>query len=191
MYIPSFASINPALLIIDVQQAIDHFDVGTRNNRDAEQCIAQLLHQWRQWSKPVVHVRHASRSSDSPYHADSPFFAFKSEVTPVTGEKVVTKSENCAFIDSELDAYLKREQVTELVICGVLTNNSVDATVRVAAGLGYRVYLPQDATAAFPLQTLNGKQFSAEDVHWIFLSNLDGEYAQVVETASILSTLPD
>ncbi|MCA0893515.1 cysteine hydrolase family protein [Microbulbifer agarilyticus] len=190
MYLPPFTSINPALLIIDVQQAIDHFDTGLRNNPDAELRIAKLLDKWRRHNKPTVHIRHSSKNSDSPYHADSPFFGFKTEVTPMAGEKVVTKSENCAFIDPELDAYLKREQITELVICGVLTNNSVDATVRVAAGLGYRVYLPQDATAAFPLQTLNGKQFSAEDVHWIFLSNLDGEYAKVVETASILSTLP-
>ncbi|AQQ69247.1 hypothetical protein Mag101_17610 [Microbulbifer agarilyticus] len=191
MNLPPFTSTNPALLIIDVQQAIDYFDTGSRNNPDAELRMAELLDRWRQQNKPVVHIRHSSKSSDSPYHADSPFFDFKMEVAPMAGEKVVSKSENCAFIDPQLDAYLKREQVTELVICGVLTNNSVDATVRVAAGLGYRIYLPQDATAAFPLQALNGKQFSAEDVHWIFLSNLHDEYANVVETASILSGFPD
>jgi len=184
-----FQSSNPALVVIDVQQAIDHFDSGYRNNPDAEQTIARLLDHWRQLRLPIVHVRHASKFADSPYHPDSPYFSFKPEVSPLGGEKVITKSENCAFIGTQLDEWLKNHGVTELVVCGVLTNNSVDATVRVAAGMGYRVFLPSDATAAFPLQRLDGKFVPAEDVHWIFLSNLDGEYCRVTSAETLVKEL--
>ncbi|WP_295802235.1 cysteine hydrolase family protein [uncultured Microbulbifer sp.] len=184
-----FQSDNPALIVIDVQQAIDHFDSGNRNNPNAEQAIARLLNHWRDLQLPVAHVRHGSKFTDSPYHPDSPYFSFKQEVSPLGREKVITKSENCAFIGTQLDEWLKSHGVTELVVCGVLTNNSVDATVRVAAGTGYRVFLPSDATAAFPLQRLDGKFVSAEDVHWIFLSNLDGEYCRVTSVDILLKEL--
>lgn len=179
-------SSNPALISIDVQQAIDHFDSGYRNNPDAEKTIALLLEYWRRAGWPVAHVRHGSKFADSPYHPDSAYFGFKPQVVPVGEEAVFTKSENCAFIGTTLESWLNEQGISEVVICGVLTNNSVDTTVRVAAGLGYRVLVPHDATAAFPLQRLDGKFVPAEDVHWIFLSNLHGEYAQVVTAKSLL-----
>ncbi|WP_078082874.1 cysteine hydrolase family protein [Microbulbifer mangrovi] len=179
---------NPALLIIDVQHAIDHFDSGYRNNPDAEKTIALLLDHWRNTGLPIAHVRHASKFPESPYHPDSPHFAFKPEVMPEGDEPVFTKSENCAFIGTRLEDWLNERGISEVVICGVLTNNSIDATVRVAAGLGYRVSVPQDATAAFPLQRLDGKLVPAEDVHWIFLSNLDGEYCRACSAAELLAS---
>ncbi|QKX16699.1 cysteine hydrolase [Microbulbifer sp. YPW1] len=179
---------NPALLIIDVQQAIDHFDDGYRINPDAEKTIALLLDHWRKSGLPIAHVRHASKFPESPYHPASPHFAFKPEVMPEGDEPVFTKSENCAFIGTRLESWLNECGISEVVICGVLTNNSIDATVRVAAGLGYRVLVPEDATAAFPLQRLDGKFVSAEDIQWIYLSNLHGEYCRVSSTAELLSS---
>ncbi|WP_160151900.1 cysteine hydrolase family protein [Microbulbifer sp. ALW1] len=184
-----FQTANPALLVIDVQQAIDHFDTGNRNNPDAERVIAQLLQHWRECGLAVIHVRHASKFPESPYHQDSPYFDFKRDVVPLGNERVFTKSENCAFIGTELGDWLNGEGINELVICGVLTNNSIDATVRVAAGLGYGVLIPADATAAFPLPRLDGKFVAAEDVHWIFLSNLDGEYGRVCSAEQLLGSL--
>ncbi|WP_246068456.1 cysteine hydrolase family protein [Microbulbifer harenosus] len=178
-----FQSKNPALIVIDVQQAIDHFDNEYRNNPDAEKAIALLLEYWRKTGLPIAHVRHASKFPDSPYHPESPHFKFKSETMPADSEEVFTKSENCAFIDTDLEQWLVSQRVTELVICGVLVNHSVDATVRVAAGKGFRVLLPREATAAFPLRRLDGKEASAEDVYWIFLSNLAGEYAEIVSVS--------
>ena len=67
----------------------------------------------------------------------------------------------------------------------MLINHSVDATVRVAAALGFDVILPSDATAAFALKGLDGKDYEAEDVHGLFLSNLHGEYAKVVNSPLI------
>lgn len=186
---PVLKSRHPALLVIDVQQAIDHFDSGYRNNPDAEKTIALLLNHWRKFGLPIAHIRHASKFPESPYHPDSSHFGFKPGVVPGDEEPVFTKSENCAFIGTSLDDWLRERGIKEVVICGVLTNNSIDATVRVAAGLGYRVYVPEDATAAFPLQRLDGKSVSAEDVHWTFLSNLHGEYAQVVGAREVIQAI--
>jgi len=176
----------PALLVIDVQQAIGHFSPHPRNNPDAEWRIAALLDHWRSLERPVVHIRHSSRFPESPYHVDSPHFAFKPEVEPHTGETVVTKRENCAFIGTELDNMLKQLGVTELVVTGVVTNHSVDATTRIGAALGYRILLPEDATASFAMPLRDGTLIDAESVQQIFLSNLHGEYAQVCHSRDLL-----
>lgn len=180
---------NTALLIIDVQKAIDGYSDQERNNPEAEANMARLISQWRTMQWPVVHIRHSSKFTDSPYHESLPSYAFKDQVAPLDGEIVITKRENCAFIHTDLEQYLKQLNVTRLLVCGVLTNNSVDATVRVAAGLGFDVIVPSDATAAFAMQSLNGKHYGADDVHWLFLTNLDSEYCEVSTTEQILQTL--
>lgn len=170
---------NPALLVIDVQQAIDHFSPHPRNNPGAEQRIASLLQLWRARGHPVVHIRHSSRSIESPYYRDSRHFAFKAEVEPTAGEVVITKRENCAFIGTDLQAQLDALNVTELVATGVVTNHSVAATVQVAAALGYRVLLPEDATATFAMPLRNGDIIDAATLQQVYLSNLSGEYAEI------------
>ncbi|MCW8128660.1 cysteine hydrolase family protein [Microbulbifer halophilus] len=179
---------NPALLVIDVQRAIDHFSRHGRNNPDAEQRIAGLLAHWRDRQWPIVHIRHSSRFPESPYHADGPHFAFKAEVAPAAGETVVTKRENCAFIDTDLDSTLRRLGITELVATGVVTNHSVAATVKAGAALGYRILLPEDTTAAFGMTLRNGESIEAEQLQQVFLSNLDGEYARVCHSRDLVSS---
>jgi len=188
-----FTSASPALIIIDMQQAIDHFGhaaAGTRSQANAEANTAKLLQAWRQSRWPVVHIRHSSKSASSPYHRGSPHFEFKPEVKPQAAEVVIIKQENCAFIGTDLEAQLRQQGVSELVVCGVLINHSVDATVRIAAALGFKVLLPADATAAMGLKTQAGDYVSAERMQDICLSNLSGEYAQITEVESVLAGMP-
>jgi nicotinamidase-related amidase len=66
---------NAALIIIDVQQAIDHPQWarwGPRNNPQAEERIAQLLTAWRSARRLIFHVRHMSREANSPYRPHQP-----------------------------------------------------------------------------------------------------------------------
>jgi len=176
-----------ALMIIDMQLAIDHFEVGCRSHQEAESRAAELLSHWRAHSGLIIHVRHSSKNPESPYHADSPFYDFKPEVTPLATELVITKQENCAFVGTQLEQQLRDRSVTSVLMCGVLINHSVDVTARVASALGFDVSLAEDATAAFPM-TVGDKSFSAEEVHGIFLNNLAGEYAVPVMTKDVISS---
>jgi len=178
-----------ALVIIDVQKAIDSYSNEERNNLDAEEKIGSLINSWRDSKMPIIHVRHASKLPASPYHSSSQGFTFKPQVKPLENEIVVTKQENCAFIGTHLDKTLKELGIIEIVVCGVLVNNSVDATVRVASGLGYKVNLVHDASATFALKTIDGRFFSSNDVHWLFLSNLHEEYCIVCSTKQVLENL--
>jgi nicotinamidase-related amidase len=175
----------PALLIVDVQRAIDDPSWGDdRNNPDAEANIARLLARWRERGWPVVHIRHASREPNSTYRKGQSGFEFKPEVTPRDGEQVVEKQTNSAFIGTDLQERLSG--ITTLVITGVITNNSVEATARMAGNLGFDTYVVRDATATFGRRAYDGRWRTAGEVHAMSLANLDGEYARIVTIEEVL-----
>lgn len=181
---------NTALLIIDVQKAIDDpvwSKEGPRNNLDAERNIARLLERWRKCSCPIFHIRHDSLKPISPYRTDQPGNAFKLEACPAEGEPVIAKRTNNAFIGTDLEQRLRGAAITTLAIAGVITNNSVEATVRMAGNLGFNTYLVEDAAFTFARRDYNGILRSAEEVHAMSLANMNGEYCKVVTTNELLS----
>lgn len=175
------------LLIVDMQEAIDDPRWGELNNPGAEAHVAALLAEWRDLALPVVHIRHDSPELRSPYRADGPGHAFKTCAAPRVGEPVVAKRTTSAFADGRLDGALTRIGVTTLVLCGVLTQNSVEATARAAGDLGYRVFLVADACRASAKTDSTGRRWSADEVHALSLANLAGEYARIVETPQAIA----
>lgn len=75
-----------------------------------------------------------------------------------------------------------------LVIVGVITNNSVEATVRSGGNLGFDVIVAADACFTFDQADLSGRLWPAEDVHALSLSNLAMDYARVFQTSEILAS---
>lgn len=181
---------NACLLLIDMQQAIDQPCWGARNNPDAEQQVARLLAAWRERGMPVVHVRHMSTEPDSPYRPSQPGNDFKPESLPLPGERVIEKQTNSAFVGTALEAELRAAGSGTLVVAGVTTNNSVEATVRMAGNLGFNTWLAQDACFTFGRTDWNGRYWPADEVHALALANLDGEYASVTAAAQVLAALP-
>jgi nicotinamidase-related amidase len=178
-----------ALLIIDVQKAIDaeyHAAEGPRNNLDAEQNMARLLSAWRRNGWPIVHVRHDSTFATSAYRPGQSGNEFKDDVAPAAGETVMAKQTNSAFIGTGLERHLREAGIDSVVIAGVVTNNSVEATVRMSGNLGFRTVLVEDACFTFARRDFNGRLRSAEEVHSMSLANLEGEYCEVVDTEAVL-----
>jgi nicotinamidase-related amidase len=178
-----------ALLVIDVQNAIDDAKWGPRNNPGAESNIAKLIQAWRGSSRAIFHIRHDSTFPDSPYRPGQPGNEFKQDVQPRAGEAVVAKRTNSAFIGTDLDMRLRREGHRTVVITGVLTHNSVEATVRMAGNLGFDTIVVSDATWATDRTDLRGRRWPAEDVHQLSLANMHDEYATVLDTAAVLQAL--
>jgi nicotinamidase-related amidase len=176
-----------ALILIDLQQAIDDPSFGPRNNPDAEQAIAALLAAWREEALPIVHIRHDSVEPASPYCPGQPGNRFKPETAPLAGEAVVAKQTRSAFVATALEETLDGLGATTLVLCGALTHNSLEATARHAADLGYRVFVVADACWAVDLPVREGRPWPAEIVHRLALACLDGEYGEVVDSAAALA----
>jgi nicotinamidase-related amidase len=178
------------LLIIDVQKAIDasdHAADGPRNNPDAERKIAQLLTVWRRDKRPIIHIRHDSTFPTSAYRPGQIGNEFKDEVKPATGETIIAKRTNSAFIGTDLERRLREAGHEALVVAGVSTNNSVEATVRMAGNLGFETYLVADACFTFGRRDFYGRPHTADEVHAMSLANLDNEYCTVLDAATVLA----
>ncbi|MGQ9426993.1 cysteine hydrolase family protein [Gilvimarinus sp. F26214L] len=175
------------LILIDMQKSMAEPLAGARNNPDAERQIGRLLAAWRKLEAPVVHVRHMSRSESSPFWPGRSGVEFQEAFFPEAGEQVFEKNVPDAFAHSGLERWLRLRELVDLVIVGVSTNNSVESTVRTAGNLGFRVRVPCDATFTFDKTDYNGILRSAEEVHAMSLANLQGEYAEIVTTESLLA----
>jgi nicotinamidase-related amidase len=175
--------------VIDVQQAIDHPSWGERDNPQAETNIAALLAAWRTTARPIYHVRHDSTEPHSHYRPGQAGHQFKPEAMPHPGEPVVAKRTNSAFIGTDLESRLRQAGVQTLIVAGVITNNSVEATVRMAGNLGFATFVVEDACFTFGRMDWAGTWRTAAEVHAMSLANLADEYAIVLTTAEILAAL--
>jgi len=183
---PDTLPASAALVIIDLQKAIDALYWGPRNNPDCEQKVASLLARWRETGRPIYHVRHDSTEPNSAYRPGQEGNEFKDALKPLAGETVIAKRVNSAFIGTDLEARLKRAGHTPLIVTGVSTSNSLEATVRMGGNLGFDIYVVSDGCFTFDKKTLDGRLFKAEDVHALSLAHMDGEYARVIDTAWVL-----
>jgi len=175
-----------ALILIDLQQAIGHPSWGQRNNPNAEKNVAALLGAWRAARLPIFHIRHDSLDPASHYRPGQPGNDFKPEATPLRGECIIVKQTNSAFIGTDLESRLRTAGHATLYIAGVITNNSVEATVRMAGNLGFNVFLIEDACFTFARKDWSGTPRTADEVHAMSLANLHGEYCTVITTAIAL-----
>src|SRR5581483_8306270 len=121
--IPAPLPLDAPLILIDLQNAIDHPSWGRRNNPEAERNVASLLRVWRATQRPVYHIRHDSLDPASHYRPGQPGNDFKPEAQPIDGEIIVPKRTNSAFIRTDLEQRLHRANQSLLVMAGVITNN--------------------------------------------------------------------
>jgi len=181
----SFLSSNPLLMLIDLQYAIDDPSWGVRNNPQAEAQISKLLGIWRERDLPILHVKHMSTDPESKYRPGTPGNDFKAFAAPLGSEAVLEKDTNSAFIRTDLDAQLRNQGISEIVMVGVITNNSVEATARMAGNLCYRTVVVSDATYTFNKVDYAGHEQPAERVHNMALANLNQEYATILTADEI------
>jgi nicotinamidase-related amidase len=140
------------------------------------------LELWRKNQLPIFHIQHCSSTPTSLLNESNEGNQFKDIVKPVTGETIIKKNVNSAFIGTNLKELLDNEKITKLVIVGLTTDHCVSTTARMAGNFGFDTFLVSDATATFNKKGIDGQNFSAELIHETALASLNGEFATVVTT---------
>jgi nicotinamidase-related amidase len=182
----AFLSDSTALIIIDVQEGLDHPSHGRRCNPNAEQNMARLLGEWRAKGRPIYHVQHMSTQSNSLLRPELPGNKIKQIVAPQGDEPVIQKTVNNAFVGTDLQERLRQAGIESLVIVGLTTEHCVSATARMAGDLGFKTYVVADATACHEHTGYDGVHYPAEMVHAISLVSLQDEFATIVRTDDLL-----
>ncbi len=178
------------LVIVDIQN--DYFPGGRmelEGSIEASRSARVLLLAFREKGLPVFHVQHvASKPGATFFLPNTPGAEIHENVTPVAGETILRKNFPNSFRGTELLERLKQDEVTRLVIAGMMTHMCIDTTVRAAFDLGFTCELAHDACAtkalSFGLEIVPARQ-----VHISFLSALQGVFANVLSAREITATL--
>jgi ureidoacrylate peracid hydrolase len=83
------------------------------------------------------------------------------------------------FANTDLDLLLKRHDIQELIVIGLIAHTCVEATVRFAAELGYAVTVVRDATA----------DYSDDAMHAALDVNLPNYASAIVTTSELVETI--
>ncbi|MCL1941975.1 MAG: cysteine hydrolase [Candidatus Azobacteroides sp.] len=176
-----------ALIIIDIQN--DYFEGGANpliGSLEASVNAKTLLKDFREKSLPVIHVQHSSTRAGSTFFIpNTKGVEIHENVMPVSGEKVIAKNFPNSFRETDLLDYLKSNNITDLVICGMMTHMCVDATTRAAKDFGFTCVVIGDACATRDLD-IQGESVAAGEVQKSFLAALNYFYSTVINTQEYL-----
>jgi nicotinamidase-related amidase len=176
-----------ALIIIDIQN--DYFDKGAMplvGSDKASNNAKLILERFRADSLPIIHIQHiATRPTSTFFLPKTKGAEIHNNVRPLAQEKVIVKHYPNSFRETGLLDYLKNKNITDLVICGMMTHMCIDATTRAAKDFGFNIILIGDACATKD-QEINGQVVKAEEVQKSFLAALNYFYTSVKTTQQYL-----
>ncbi|CAI6263903.1 cysteine hydrolase [Bacillus subtilis] len=176
-----------ALIIVDVQKAFDDKKWGERNNPEAEENIRKILKFWRENGWTVIYIQPTSDNPSSIFYPKNEGFAIKEIVKPIGEEVIITKKVNSSFIGTNLEEFLKSNELSTVVITGLTTPHCVSTTTRMSGNLGFDTYLISDATAAFGMKDQNDTYYDANTIHNVSIATLHDEFATILTTEQLIN----
>jgi nicotinamidase-related amidase len=177
-----------ALIVIDIQN--DYFENGAIelvNPIEASLKARKVIDFFREHNLPIAHIQHLSADPSMPIFIPETFGSeIHENVKPLEGEKVIQKHCPNSFKETDLLEFLIANEVTEVIITGMMTHMCVDSTTRAAKDFGFECTVIGDACASRDLE-ISGKTVKAEDAQNAFLSALTFFYAKVQNSDEFLN----
>lgn len=178
-----------ALLLISFQN--DFFLNGRmplEKSAEAAQRAQEILEYYRTGKQPIIHIQHVSTRPDAIHFLPcTRGIDFYPSLRPQKNETIIKKHYPNSFRDTSLGSYIQRRGIDHLVIAGMMTHLSVDATTRAACDQGLTCTVVSDACATSNLE-FAGNLLPAQSVHQAFLAALQPLYANVVTTDELISS---
>jgi len=191
---------NTALLIVDLQN--DYCAAGGYMERHLQRDISSVAHvagtidnlarAARQASVPVIWVR----AIYDPKYINAPMLGKQQErgvagqvlcaegswgaeffeLSPDSGETVISKHRFSAFYETGLSGVLQDADITSIVVCGVSTNVCIDSTVRDGFMAGLQIVVPRDCVASY-----------SNSLHLATLDNISLVFGRVCESNDLIT----
>lgn len=174
-----------ALIMIDCQNTYREGVMQLEGVEPALKQAQQLLQLARENATPVFHIQHDG-GEGSPYDLNTELGAIASEVSPVDGEQVIVKNFPNAFVQTPLDEALRSRGITNIILAGFMTHMCVNSTAHGGFNLGYSPTVVASTTASRGLETADGTQLTAQQVHQAALASTRDLYAAVINQVSDL-----
>jgi nicotinamidase-related amidase len=178
-----------ALLIIDVQN--DYFPNGRFPLVEpslALNHIKNLIQSFRKNKYPIYFIQHISDPKASFFIPNTDGVLIHPEITPLPTEKVIIKHFPNSFFETTLQLELQKDNITDLIVCGMMTHMCVDTTIRAAKDYGYHVTLIEDSCATKDL-VWNNNTIPANIVQQTYNASLQGRFADIYKTDDYIKTI--
>jgi nicotinamidase-related amidase len=141
-----------ALLVIDVQESFRQGPLWPAiSNPAIASDVARLVDGVRARGDLVVWVLHSEPGSGTPFDPANGHVRYMEPLAPRPGEPQLTKTSHNAFTTTNLQQVLTQRGITEVIVCGIRTEQCGETTARVAFDLGYQVTFVTEATATNPI----------------------------------------
>jgi nicotinamidase-related amidase len=141
-----------ALLVVDVQESFRQRPLWAAiSNPAIADDVGRLVDVARANDDLVVWVLHSEPGSGTTFDPASGHVRYLDPLQPHPGEPQLTKTSHNAFTTTNLHQLLTRRGITEVILCGMRTEQCVETTARLAFDLGYQVTFVTEATATNPI----------------------------------------
>jgi nicotinamidase-related amidase len=141
-----------ALVVIDVQESFRQQPQWPAiSNPGIAVDVARLVDGMRAGGDLVVWVLHSEPGSGTPFDPVSGHVRYMDPLAPLAGEPQLVKTSHNAFTTTNLQQLLTQRGITEVIVCGIRTEQCCETTARLASDLGYQVTFVTEATATGPV----------------------------------------
>ncbi|MDA3847582.1 MAG: isochorismatase family protein [Vallitaleaceae bacterium] len=130
-----------ALLIVDVQNGLINQTTSIYKSREILDNISSLEQKARLKDLPIVYIQHENNTLIAGNEA----WDLHPILSPKKSDIFINKQKSCGFDDNNLKEQLLGLNVTDLVICGLVSHACVKMTCKGAADHGFEVTLASDA----------------------------------------------
>jgi nicotinamidase-related amidase len=173
---------NKALLVIDVQNEYFTGALPVTYPQNSSANIVAAIKAAEVADIPVVMVQHtATAKGAKSFIKGMRGWELHDSVKNAKIAHYVEKTMPSSFVDTDLEAWLRKNNINTVVISGYMTQHCCDTTARYAHHLGFDVEFLSDATGTLDFANKAGKA-SAEEIHRVTLVEQAFRFSDVMST---------
>jgi len=172
-----------ALIVIDVQNEyvdgrllIEHPPVEA-----SLRAIGRAMDVSRAHGVPVIVVQNTGPSGSLPFAKGTHAWELHPTVALRPRDHRMEKQLPSAYTGTDLADWLQKHGIDTLTVCGYMTHNCIDSTVKHALHNGTAVEVLHDAIGSVPYANRVGRA-SAEEIHHAFCVVMQSRFAAVMGT---------
>jgi nicotinamidase-related amidase len=161
-------SCQTALLVIDMQMDLLGFGGDRLQTIFREPILGRveaIVEGARTAGLLVIHVKTVSEA----FMSNPDIIRIPASIAPTESEVVIARSDISVFGGTSLDALLKAEGISQLLVCGLYSTCCVDTAIRAGAELGYGIVVVADGHGDFEA---NLAQARISQTEWIAMPNV-------------------
>lgn len=163
---------NTAVLVVDVQNAL--LNAHPYNEKEIFTNIKKVIISARRHNTEIIYIRHNGQIG-SLLEPGTHGWQIIDQITPQTNDKIIEKHFNSAFYKTTLNDYLSNKGITNIILVGLQTEYCIDATVKSAFDLDYKIIIPEKTNTTF-----DNEYFSGHQIHKFYNDKIwNGRFAEI------------